>query len=880
VSSNNSHKGDFNAVHIHPDIVALYKFQGTKERFKTLVSKMKEKYADDPIMLFYIRAVQSTRLKRDRVWKTPGKNFMEPLCLEEMQENLNPFTSQCWRKIIHLVRKLLLNSMSGKWKCGTHALQPHQIVHYEAARMIALNPSTHTKRRRGLLITSNTGSGKTVSALGIMIAFWDKKLPNGARIPIHLVTTTDNQKNNTAETYAAYCFKYFPDHVFQVFEGVDFFPPRELWNDKAFTDRIPFDSPRGVMTMSDWCRDIGGIQMSERVIGLMYYGPGGLRDKRNTETFATFGGPDTDGGTKRGLEKMKSGALCIIDEAHNIFKPSPRNPAHELRAMGNMREKMGLPNYMQKSYCFLLTATPGSSASQVMGLLNLVRPAAQDVITAQHFIDNMHIIRGLLSYADIRGDTSVYGTMLKPVAFKRAMKPWYWFGYVLEGQYMQSIKIVSDIENLYREIEQMEASLEVHQRTLKNLRLDYKKIVLILKNMPTIPQNKNTKKFKANEKELSNKINSENKIEEKKKKELEDKKKALKAKITTFRSSEYNLNRNPGRSTKFFIKDIENGCFLRGGLFDGIGGKLTEVEKAEVQNMTVQKAGNTVVLSEKMKTLVTNTKKVNGCQYIYVMTDAIRKVLIEYMVSKRGYELAPSDATDFQTERLRVVSVGDDSNAEKFFKTNKNSRGTYISVAVGTKSEGLDLKYLRAIHLATPLPTLDDDDQAVGRGLRMCAHNSLNAKTVALYRYYSIPPYTRNVNNNTNNMKNLANRFVKGKKTIKPDAKRIKYDKHLALLTAIHQEGWNRHVREDAFRRGNRMKKFMECVRSQSIECEINSDNGGLLAAVQLTPVACGGKKCDIKLNSRGELIIPRRPKNALQEKVRALRADIAKLLQ
>ena len=53
------------------------------------------------------------------------------------------------------------------------------------------------------------------------------------------------------------------------------------------------------------------------------------------------------------------------------------------------------------------------------------------------------------------------------------------------------------------------------------------------------------------------------------------------------------------------------------------------------------------------------------------------------------------------------------------------------------------------------------------------------------------------------------------------------------------------------------MKDFMMCIRGQAIECEANGNNGGILAAVQYgEKTRCGVKRCDVKLDAKGNLIV------------------------
>jgi hypothetical protein len=770
---------------MHPDIMLLYKFKGSKEEFLNLVKAMKAKYADDPVMLMYIeRAEKMARPQnaRNRVWKNSSITMNAPLCLEAMKKEGNPFIRPCWRDIIPLVMKKLQNAVSGKWLCGkTSGLMAHQIVHYEAAKMIALNPDTSAKRRRGLLVVSNTGSGKTTTSLSIMIAFWDKRLPNGKRIPILFVTDKDNAKNNTGATYAENLLIFFPKESREIFAKADFLPPQALWNQRSIDDMVTFKTPNNTdMTVGGWCQKIGAPILGGRVTGLIYKGYNKTTrttEDKNKLSYTVFAKPKEK--SKLLLDKMKTGAVCIVDEAHGLYKPKDKD---ERIALANMRQKLTLPSYMINSYLFLLTATPGDTASQIMGLINFVRPAADDPITVHKFVRDTQIIRGLVSYADIRGDKSVYGTLTKTINQNVPMKPWYWVAYVQNADYMK----------------------------------------------------------------LANKGKTGNKV--------------------------YNLNINPGETDKFFRQEIRNGCYLpHGQTTKMLNNVLTKSEKAELQAMTVPgKGGNNVILSEKMKTVVDNAMNIPGCQYIYVKKDAdkgdnIQVALVNYM-RKRGYEIAKSVA-NLKSKKLRVWSVpngkesGEDdfkSPLKDFFNSNTNKTGEYISVAVGSRFHGLNLKHLRAVHIVTPLASVSDDIQMVGRALRLCGHKEFvlrneigsngerikeDTRSVVLYRYYSTPP------------RSMAGIYDRLRSKKRKDFLQT-FEKHLEHLVRLHEQGINKHVYTDALRRGAPLTKFLNCVYGQSIECEINTKRGGLLFALQNKPVKCGKNTCNVRIDNNGELMV------------------------
>ena len=73
---------------------------------------------------------------------------------------------------------------------------------------------------------------------------------------------------------------------------------------------------------------------------------------------------------------------------------------------------------------------------------------------------------------------------------------------------------------------------------------------------------------------------------------------------------------------------------------------------------------------------------------------------------------------------------------------NKNGQYIKILVATQSYYTGLDLKGLRGVHIVQPLPTVADDLQAVGRALRGCGHSELEPahRDAVVLRYFSTPP--------------------------------------------------------------------------------------------------------------------------------------------
>jgi hypothetical protein len=110
---------------------------------------------------------------------------------------------------------------------------------------------------------------------------------------------------------------------------------------------------------------------------------------------------------KRGVRDIGD-AVLVIDEAHTMFRPLPQQ-RQELHA---------LLHYLANSpgiTLFLLTATPGESPQEVLGLLNLLlRPSGEPLTYPTDHEQALRFVRrlqGMLSRYDVSADRGVYPTV-------------------------------------------------------------------------------------------------------------------------------------------------------------------------------------------------------------------------------------------------------------------------------------------------------------------------------------------------------------------------------------------------------------------------------------------------------------------------------------
>jgi hypothetical protein len=78
----------------------------------------------------------------------------------------------------------------------------------------------------------------------------------------------------------------------------------------------------------------------------------------------------------------------------------------------------------------------------------------------------------------------------------------------------------------------------------------------------------------------------------------------------------------------------------------------------------------------------------------------------------------------------------------------ENKYGEVIKVIVGGKNmrEGIDLKYVRSVHIMNPWHNLIQIEQTIGRAIRLCSHATLGSvddMTVKVYKYVAVPPQSK-----------------------------------------------------------------------------------------------------------------------------------------
>lgn len=260
---------------------------------------------------------------------------------------------------------------------------PHQQCVMEIAKMIAVYSPEHLGGHRGLVVWHGTGSGKTLTALGIMLAFWRR-----AEYRIIFATTRDNIRNNNTAKYARLLAQHFP-----------------LTRQSLFGDMTEFEIAQRAFEFHSsetggGSRDTGNP--GEKRVELYSFSE--LANMLGLQgAMKKYANP-----VLRKLSKADGGrpTVFILDEAQNIATPKYHVELHnKLKAFFSRRTDI---------IVFVLTATPGSTVKEWTDLLNFVRLPTQPAFTDA---TPMNQYAGLVSFADISGDLTKYARLvIKEVA--------------------------------------------------------------------------------------------------------------------------------------------------------------------------------------------------------------------------------------------------------------------------------------------------------------------------------------------------------------------------------------------------------------------------------------------------------------------------------
>ena len=631
--------------------------------------------------------------------------------------------------------------------------QTHQQAIFELARTMATRTPEELSGSRGLLCWHSTGSGKTVTSLGIVLAFWDS--PRN----IVLATTPDNAGDNNLSKYSANLFKMFPDYVGKVFPNA---PPglKAPW------------TPEKTAALDAWCKDPNNIKpMTNRVRTYTFttlasslclpkegalgqtnpIGPTLLMGKYGGKCGeATSNQPKGAGG--------KIGSVLIMDEVQSLFTPDPKFA----RAAKFLAKELVQEKYRKHMFVFALTATPGNNVDNMLDVLNFVRPLGVPVLTANDIKSNPAKFRGLVSYADIRGDTSRYG--IKTV--KNIYVP------MSDKYYVGFLRAIGKL-------------------TADNL--NYSKAERASKELG----------FLSKQKAAGNSLA----------------KTSLTGLYTEAELKEFTTAKGSGGVIR--AVDIGRGQLrllsdkLRAALSNAMsmpGKQYLYISDGTTNKVVIAMLGKMGYAAITSKDYVKQGKK-------YVEGPRLATKAPRFIMYRTGAVTAASGAKETLDENILKAYSGT-------FGARKNDDGGYakIIIASGTFYQGFDTRALQGVHLIDPLFNVAADKQAVGRGLRLCGHSGAPSNKVTVYRYFSVPPPKFDIQTVANGMKGAASKRLMELDTLAQEVSRLSSPANTKNVEGVNGPvpmGVNTFIFKDAIRRNAPVDFFERLLKAQAVDCKL-----------------------------------------------------------
>jgi hypothetical protein len=660
-----------------------------------------------------LRFSTAGKLLDDNFVEKPSIPMSNPHCIPSTNSGIRGegFTSCFTKRLLSEAQPTFAgsNAASGNSKkmdalCAKAELAPHQLAVSEMAKLMAAIPVEQLGEHRGLLVWHGTGTGKTVSSLAIIMAFW----PSDKRI---VLVSTKSNTNQAIQSYKREAPRFFPEMVKLI--SADY--KKRKGGGGAMSETDAFNAA-----------------LSERVQGLTFVEARNRIAASKAEFKTVKAIPLHEG----------SGSVLIIDEAQGLAMTSRTDPKGDAIKLGCALRSLS-PEKMRKIRVFAMTATPGNSIKQWLRLLSVVRRADQ-----RPFVDDDDVgsdakgrqlcntnantntasskksektseklakilrdalskntplsaviqyvqkhLSGLVSYVDIRSDLARFACV-REVTMNIPMEKYY-FLIMLRVNAQERLKASSSKSNIAQQ--RYDASKpDFYLKRMRNLGHSLPKTV-----WSVLPRN----------------------VQE----ELARRKRILQIDA-----------RSDGRwvSPKFIM------------LAQWLG------EKPEKQYCYTV-SGNEYVLATALrkwygiKDVTRKAETFDGAHYNK------NKGKVEGL-SKGRHLIVLNDATT-KEHRERLVGI---------FNSDENMRGDYISIVIasGQLYEGLDLTGLRYVHIAEPMVTALHEIQAVGRGARNCSHRGLPLaeRRVEIVRWQNVVPP-----GSWNDLQNLATslRGLRGKIT-------------------------------------------------------------------------------------------------------------------
>ena len=445
-------------------------------------------------------------------------------------------------------------------------------------------------------------------------------------------------------------------------------------------------------------------------------------------------------------------SVLIMDECQNLIVQKGSASSGPLREKAaKLLAHLSSPAVMKKVYMFPLSATPSAgSVENFAKIANLARPLGSRPFTAN---DPPEAYRGLVSYVELREDRSMFGELQGTGSFhQRVQNRFFEMGPKYFAAFLKQV--------------QKEANLDYDKEKPENFlkMLVQKGSILAATDTKGIIDIEEAKKAKRVVRVGFGEGRGTDVI--------------LSSKIAEVLK---NITSMPGKQY-VFAANVNIAKALEAGLQQLYG--YERVGLKDIPKEPRRGAGGA-------KTVIPLFAKPQAKRYVF------------YGTGQRGDGSKGNPREKFETKHVW--------GSKTIMKADPNLHGEYCKIMIASQGnyEGLDVNAWRGVHIAQPLSSKDDDEQAIGRALRACGHSKLPPKdrNAVVIRYFSVMP----------------KKFNASHVEMKGDTSFI--DEALETLREVGlkkgRTAPNMIVFEDAILRQQKLTHFESCLKQQAVDCTL-----------------------------------------------------------
>lgn len=185
----------------------------------------------------------------------------------------------------------------------------------------------------------------------------------------------------------------------------------------------------------------------------------------------------------------------------------------------------------------------------------------------------------------------------------------------------------------------------------------------------------------------------------------------------------------------------------------------------------------------------------------------------------------------------------------------ENRYGEIIKVIVGGKNmrEGIDLRYVRSVHIMNPWHNLIQIEQTIGRAIRLCSHSALDSvdeMNVRVFKYVAIPPQEKmprnySLENGLNLLEDTGNYSLEG----------VKFNDRNFWLKNLKSNDPSDWMTADEFiyaRASNKdfnIKYAERLMKKAAVDCHLNAGHNLAFPGDRDGSRKCDYTKCDYECN-------------------------------